>query len=122
MGFDERFGEEAFASEDVLVEKFDDYVLDVGDVDFVDDTVDTFSEEFPHHFLVIDATSIFFEDFLLHGSETMGRNVDTSGSDGSGGVLGFDFLIVFFGKEVGGLLESLDERGIFVLLLGNVVD
>ncbi len=122
LGFDERFGEKAFASEDVLIEEFDDDVLDVGDVDFVNDTVDTFSEEFPHHFLVFDAASVFFEDFLLHGSETMGRDVDASSSEGSGGVLGFEFLIVFFGKEVGCLFESLDERGIFVLLLGNVVN
>lgn len=112
--FDEWFGEEAFCSEDVLVEELNDDILYVGDVDFVDDTVDTFPEEFPHHFLVIDASGVFFKEFLLDGSEAMGRYVDTSGSEGFGGVLGFEFLVVFLCKEIGCLLEGLDEGGILV--------
>jgi hypothetical protein len=96
--------------------------LDVGDVDFVDDTVDTFPEELPHDFLVIDTASTLFEQFLLHGSETMRRHVDASRSGRSCGVFGFEFFIVFLSDEVWSLLESLNERGILVLLLGDVVD
>jgi hypothetical protein len=84
LGFDERFGEEPFTSENILVEEFNDNILNIGDVDFVDDTIDTFSKKFPHHFLVVYSSSVFFEDFLLHGSETVRRYVDTSSSDGSG--------------------------------------
>lgn len=96
--------------------------MDVGDVDFVDNTVDTFPEKLPHHFLVIDTACIVFEQFFLHGSETMRGYVDTSCSGGPCGVLGFEFFVVFFVEEVGSLLESVNERGIFVLVLGDVVD
>ena len=96
--------------------------MDVRDVDLVDDTVDTFPEEFPHHSLMFDSTGLFFHELLLDGSEFVGRNVDTSCADRFGGVLGFEFFIELFDEKIRGLFESLDQGRVLVLLLGNFMN
>lgn len=59
LGLDDGFWQQASSSKNVFIEELDDNVLNVGDVDLVDDTVDTFSEQFPHHFLVLHSPDVF---------------------------------------------------------------
>ena len=88
--------------------------MDVGDVDFIDDSVDTFPEKFPHEALVVDASAVLLlHHFFLHGSQFMGWHVNTSSS------LGFVFFKIFVvlnSQEIGLFLEATDN-GFDLLLL-----
>lgn len=76
LRFDDGPSEKPLPSDDVLVEELNHYILDVHDVHLVDDTVDTFPEQLPHQFLVLDAGLALHHYLLLELAKFMWRNVD----------------------------------------------
>ena len=55
LGFDDGTSQEAFSTNDVLIEELDDHVLNVYDVHLVDYPIDTLPQELPHQLLVLNA-------------------------------------------------------------------
>ena len=81
LRFNDASSKQSLPTQNVLVQQFDHHVLDVRDIDLVDDTVDTLSEQLPHQFLVFH-TLLALHQFGLELPNFVGRHVYTTGTAG----------------------------------------
>ena len=105
LGFDDRSGQQSSPPVDVFVEELHNNILDVGYVDLIDDSINGFSEQFPHKFLMGLALGISLHHLLLQLSEFVGRHVDTTCPPKALGLILLLLVLVVLLDEERGLLS-----------------